>query len=184
MVTTFETIPAPQCPREAPAPAQSKEEVLEYGLIAEEVAEIYPEVVVRGTDAQPAGVKYHMLPAMLLNEFQRQQRQLESRAARLAAQRRELERAAGPGAGADRGARVKPRVSNTRGGKATSCRCSTTNSRLRTSRAVQPRNPRAEASGVRRELSPSPSQSECRRTRPGDVLPPHEVDRLGSAGDC
>jgi hypothetical protein len=65
--------------------------LLEYGLIAEEVAEIYPELVVRGTDDQPAGVKYHVLPAMLLNEFQRQQRQLESQAARLEAQRRELE---------------------------------------------------------------------------------------------
>jgi Chaperone of endosialidase len=71
---------------------------LEYGLIAEEVAEIYPELVVRGTDGQPAGVKYHVLPAMLLNEFQRQQRQLESQAtqareqaARLEAQQRELE---------------------------------------------------------------------------------------------
>jgi hypothetical protein len=64
---------------------------LEYGLIAEEVAEIYPELVVLGTDGQPAGVKYHVLPAMLLNEFQRQQRQLESQAARLEAQRRELE---------------------------------------------------------------------------------------------
>jgi trimeric autotransporter adhesin len=64
---------------------------LEYGLIAEEVAEIYPELVVRGTDGQPAGVKYHVLPAMLLNEFQRQQRQLESQTARLEAQQRELE---------------------------------------------------------------------------------------------
>ena len=71
---------------------------LEYGLIAEEVAEIYPELVVLGTDGQPAGIKYHVLPAMLLNEFQRQQRQLESQAAqvreqaaRLEAQQRELE---------------------------------------------------------------------------------------------
>jgi hypothetical protein len=51
---------------------------LEYGLIAEEVAEIYPELVVRDTDGQPAGVRYHVLPAMLLNEVQRQQRQLDT----------------------------------------------------------------------------------------------------------
>jgi Chaperone of endosialidase len=50
----------------------------EYGLIAEEVAEIYPELVVRDTDGQPAGVRYHVLPAMLLNEVQKQQRQLEA----------------------------------------------------------------------------------------------------------
>ena len=57
---------------------------LEYGLIAEEVAEIYPELVVRDTDGQPSGVRYHVLPAMLLNELQRQQRLIE-------AQHRELD---------------------------------------------------------------------------------------------
>ena len=51
---------------------------LEYGLIAEEVAEIYPELVVRDTDGQPSGVRYHVLPAMLLNELQRQQRAIEA----------------------------------------------------------------------------------------------------------
>jgi trimeric autotransporter adhesin len=56
----------------------------QYGLIAEEVAEIYPELVVRDTDGQPAGVKYHVLPAMLLNELQRQQREFEAEKARTA----------------------------------------------------------------------------------------------------
>jgi Chaperone of endosialidase len=77
----------------------------EYGLIAEEVAEIYPELVVRDTDGQPSGVRYHVLPAMLLNEQQRQQRQLaahvtrereqavrlDTQAARLDAQQQELD---------------------------------------------------------------------------------------------
>ncbi len=49
---------------------------LEYGLIAEEVAEIYPDLVVLDKDGQPAGVRYHVLPAMLLNELQRQQREI------------------------------------------------------------------------------------------------------------
>jgi hypothetical protein len=57
---------------------------LEYGLIAEEVAEIYPDLVVRDTDGQPSGVRYHVLPAMLLNELQRQQRTVEAQASRLA----------------------------------------------------------------------------------------------------
>ena len=61
---------------------------LEYGLIAEEVAEIYPELVVRDTDGQPAGVRYHVLPAMLLNELQRQQRDSE---ARFVSQQREID---------------------------------------------------------------------------------------------
>ena len=51
---------------------------LEYGLIAEEVAEIYPDLVVLDTDGQPSGVRYHVLPAMLLNELQRQQRVIEA----------------------------------------------------------------------------------------------------------
>jgi hypothetical protein len=50
---------------------------VQYGLIAEEVAEIYPELVVLDKDGQPAGVRYHVLPAMLLNELQRQQRTVE-----------------------------------------------------------------------------------------------------------
>ena len=57
---------------------------IEYGLIAEEVAEIYPELVVLDKDGQPAGVRYHVLPAMLLNELQRQQRVIEAQASRLA----------------------------------------------------------------------------------------------------
>jgi hypothetical protein len=49
---------------------------LQYGLIAEEVAEIYPELAVLDKDGQPAGVRYHVLPAILLNELQRQQREI------------------------------------------------------------------------------------------------------------
>jgi hypothetical protein len=40
------------------------------------VAEIYPELVVLDKDGQPSGVRYHVLPAMLLNELQRQQREI------------------------------------------------------------------------------------------------------------
>jgi Chaperone of endosialidase len=50
--------------------------LLQYGLITEEVAEVYPELAVLDKDGQPSGVRYHVLPAMLLNELQRQQRQL------------------------------------------------------------------------------------------------------------
>jgi len=64
---------------------------LEYGLIAEEVAEIYPELVVRDTDGQPAGVRYNVLPAMLLNEVQKQHAQLREQTARLDAQQREID---------------------------------------------------------------------------------------------
>jgi hypothetical protein len=62
---------------------------LEYGLVAEEVAGVYPELVVRGRDGEPESVQYSKLPAMLLNELQKQDetiRKLEARLAALEAQ--------------------------------------------------------------------------------------------------
>ena len=50
---------------------------LEYGLIAEEVADVYPELVVRGADGQIQSIQYQKLPAMLLNELQKQNRQIQ-----------------------------------------------------------------------------------------------------------
>ena len=45
----------------------------QYGLIAEEVNEIFPEIVVRNADGQVETVRYHVLPVLLLNEMQKQQ---------------------------------------------------------------------------------------------------------------
>jgi hypothetical protein len=45
---------------------------LQYGLIAEEVAKVYPEMVVYDKDGQPYTVKYQLLAPMLLNELQKQ----------------------------------------------------------------------------------------------------------------
>jgi hypothetical protein len=50
---------------------------LQFGLVAEEVAEVYPELVVRGKDGAVDTVQYHQLPAMLLNELQKQHRTIE-----------------------------------------------------------------------------------------------------------
>lgn len=49
----------------------------QYGLIAEEVAKIYPELVVRGAEGEVESVQYHELIPMLLNEVQHQQQELE-----------------------------------------------------------------------------------------------------------
>ena len=46
--------------------------LLQYGLIAEEVGEVYPGLVVSDRQGKPESVRYHLLPAMLLNEVQRQ----------------------------------------------------------------------------------------------------------------
>jgi len=45
---------------------------LQYGLIAEEVAEVYPEMVAYDKDGQPSTVLYQFLAPMLLNELQKQ----------------------------------------------------------------------------------------------------------------
>ncbi len=47
---------------------------LKFGLIAEEVDTVYPELVVRGPDGKVETVDYSKLPAMLLNELQKQYR--------------------------------------------------------------------------------------------------------------
>jgi hypothetical protein len=48
----------------------------QYGLIAAEVARVYPELVISDADGKPETVAYHLLPAMLLNEVQKLARQL------------------------------------------------------------------------------------------------------------
>ena len=48
----------------------------QYGLIAEEVAKVYPELVTRGTKGEVESVQYHELIPMLLNEVQHQQQEL------------------------------------------------------------------------------------------------------------
>jgi hypothetical protein len=50
---------------------------LQYGLIAEEVNEVYPELVVRNKDGEVETVMYQFLAPMLLNEVQKQHRQIE-----------------------------------------------------------------------------------------------------------
>jgi hypothetical protein len=55
-----------------------------YGLVAEEVAQVYPELVIKGQDGKPQSVAYQMLPAMLLNEMQEQVRENRRKDAQLA----------------------------------------------------------------------------------------------------
>ncbi len=49
----------------------------EYGLIAEEVAEVAPVLVANDADGNPYTVRYHVLPSLLLNEMQKQQRTID-----------------------------------------------------------------------------------------------------------
>src|ERR1035438_1219754 len=49
----------------------------QYGLLAEEVVKIYPEMVDYDKEGRPISIKYHALAAMLLNEVQKQNAQLQ-----------------------------------------------------------------------------------------------------------
>jgi hypothetical protein len=59
---------------------------LQAGLIAEEVAKVYPELVVRDLNGRIDGVRYDELAPMLLNEVQQQQGKLVVAAEKNAAQ--------------------------------------------------------------------------------------------------
>jgi hypothetical protein len=62
------------------------DQTLQYGLIAEEVVKIYPDLVAAGNDGKPQTVRYHLLNVMLLNELQKQEQHLQSQAQRLQSQ--------------------------------------------------------------------------------------------------
>ncbi len=49
---------------------------LQYGLIAEEVDKVYPELVIRDEAGKIQGVRYDELAPMLLNEVQKQQQRI------------------------------------------------------------------------------------------------------------
>ncbi len=53
---------------------------VDYGLIAEEVAEVYPDLVVKNADGQIQTVQYQKLTPMLLNEVQKEHKLLEQQA--------------------------------------------------------------------------------------------------------
>jgi hypothetical protein len=62
----------------------------QYGLIAEEVAERAPDLVIYDESGKPQAVRYNLVNAMLLNEVQRQQHQIAALTERLdAIERRE-----------------------------------------------------------------------------------------------
>ena len=59
------------------------ERPLEYGLIAEEVAQVFPDLVVFNSQGRPETVKYRLLSSLLLNELQKQHQQLNGQVAEI-----------------------------------------------------------------------------------------------------
>ncbi len=57
----------------------------QYGLIAEEVNEIFPAIVVKDENGNPLTIQYHVLPVLLLNEIKKQHMRFARVEERLAA---------------------------------------------------------------------------------------------------
>jgi hypothetical protein len=75
-----------------------KDATPQFGLIAEEVAEVNPDLVVRDKEGKPYTVRYDAVNAMLLNEFlkehrtvQEQGQELQKQAATIAKQEKQIE---------------------------------------------------------------------------------------------
>ena len=67
------------------------ERTLQYGLIAEEVAKVYPQLVAYDNDGKPYTVRYQYLASMLLNEVQKEYRRVENQAEVIKGQQHEIE---------------------------------------------------------------------------------------------
>jgi len=65
----------------------------QFGLIAEEVAEVNPDLVVRDKNGEIYTVRYDAVNAMLLNEFLKEHRRVEELKSAMAQQRRDFESA-------------------------------------------------------------------------------------------
>jgi len=63
----------------------------EFGLIAEEVAEVNPDLVVRDKNGEIYSVRYEAVNAMLLNEFLNEHRKLQELEASAAGQQKQIE---------------------------------------------------------------------------------------------
>jgi uncharacterized coiled-coil protein SlyX len=57
-----------------------------FGLVADDVAEVNPDLVARNSKGQPESVHYEMVNAMLLNEFLKEHKTVQEQGARLTKQ--------------------------------------------------------------------------------------------------
>jgi septal ring factor EnvC (AmiA/AmiB activator) len=66
-------------------------QTLAFGLIAEDVAEVYPDLVGRNSKGEPESVRYDQINAMLLNEFLKEHRKVEEQSGKLENQTGKIE---------------------------------------------------------------------------------------------
>jgi hypothetical protein len=65
--------------------------LLQYGLVAEEVAKVYPELVQTDRSGKPMAVRTHFINAMMLNEVQRQHRTIAAQQERIDQQQAQID---------------------------------------------------------------------------------------------
>jgi uncharacterized coiled-coil DUF342 family protein len=70
-------------------PNTKEKKPVQYGLIAEEVVRVFPELVVHNQQGEIETVQYHQLPALLLNELQKQHRVIEQQQKEIEMEREE-----------------------------------------------------------------------------------------------
>ena len=68
-----------------------KKNAPQYGLIAEDVAKVNPDLVVRDKNGEIYTVRYDAVNAMLLNEFFKEHHQVQDLKAMVAQQKKEIE---------------------------------------------------------------------------------------------
>jgi ATP/maltotriose-dependent transcriptional regulator MalT len=62
-----------------------------FGLIAEDVAEVNPELVLRSKDGDVSTVRYEQINAMLLNEFLKEHKKVEQQQASISELKGEMQ---------------------------------------------------------------------------------------------
>jgi hypothetical protein len=65
-------------------------QALSFGLIAEEVAEVNPDLIVRDSDGKPDTVRYEAVNAMLLNEFLKAHRKMQEQESTITRLKKEM----------------------------------------------------------------------------------------------
>jgi trimeric autotransporter adhesin len=64
---------------------------MQFGLVAEDVERVNPDLVVRDKEGKPYSVRYEAVNAMLLNEFLKEHRKVQELEANAAPQQRQIE---------------------------------------------------------------------------------------------
>ena len=69
-----------------------RDRIPQFGLVAEEVEKVNPDLIVRDKDGKPYSVRYEQVNAMLLNEFLKEHKKVQELEATVAHQQKSFAR--------------------------------------------------------------------------------------------